>query len=395
MKVRKIIYKSGRVAWQVDYGLVDFGDGKRRKQSYFSSRDEAMGVLAEEKARRRRHGDAGVSLPDDLRVRFSAAAARLEAAGGTIEQAVELWVSRARMVGEDVPLGELLRRCLLAKKAAGKSVNYLANLKTTCLSFIRGRETQLASSVTREEIEGWICGNGFAAKTQKGYLTNLRSLFSWAMSARPRLLASNPAATARDDRFALLPLVDGEIELLSARAVRRLLVVAAARPREDRPQREDFGEFLWYVVLGCFCGIRPSEIRRLSGAQINLEDGHVIVLGRTAKTRQRRVVDLSPNARAWLAGREMPKRFSPLNFQRRWARLRAAAGLAKWPHDAMRHTFASMHYAQHQDEALLKAQMGHSREEEILFRHYRGLVTRREAAAFWGLRPGRLIADCK
>ena len=346
-----------------------------------------MGVLAEEKARRRRHGDAGVSLPDDLRVRFSAAAARLEAAGGTIEQAVELWVSRARAVGEEVSLGELLRRCLAAKKSAGKSVNYLANLKTTCLSFIRGRESQLSHTVTRVEIENWICGNGFAAKTQKGYLTNLRSLFAWGLAAR--LVASNPAATSRENRFEILPAVDGEIELLTVREVRRLLVVAAARPRADRPGREDFGEFLWYVVLGCFCGIRPSEIRRLARAQINLEDGHVIVLGRSAKTRQRRVVDLSANARAWLAGVPFPARFSPLNFQRRWGRLRAAAGLAKWPHDAMRHTFASMHYAQHQDEALLKAQMGHSREEEILFRHYRGLVTRREASRFWAISPGR------
>jgi integrase len=45
-----------------------------------------------------------------------------------------------------------------------------------------------------------------------------------------------------------------------------------------------------------------------------------------------------------------------------------------------------MHYAMHQDEAKLQAQMGHE-SAAMLHRHYRALKTRKEAERFWALRP--------
>jgi integrase len=394
VKVRKIIYKSGKMAWQLDYGMLATATGMRRKQVYFSTRDEAVGAMAAEKARRRAHGDSAVSFPEDLRVRYAAAEERLVAAGGTIEKAVELWIKHARTVQKAMSLSELLERCCAAKRALGKSVKYIQTLRTSCLSFIRGRESQEAASVTRDEVEKWILGNGWQPKTQRGYLGDLRTLFSFGISMRPRCVAVNPAASsAREDRIPLAAMSAAEIRFLSAREVRRLLVVASAVPRGDRPRREDFREFVWYVALGCFCGVRPAELRRLTAADVDVMDRHVIVKAAVAKSRKRRVVDISANALEWLS--RGPMGFSPLNFQRRWDRLRRAAGVRDWPSDAMRHTFASMHYAHFQNESLLKAQMGHSQDEDVLFQHYRGLVSRREAAAFWGLRPGRLIADCK
>ena len=75
------------------------------------------------------------------------------------------------------------------------------------------------------------------------------------------------------------------------------------------------------------------------------------------------------------------------NFDRRWDRLRQASGWKlPWPHDVMRHTFASMHYAQHRNEALLQTQLGHDN-AQTLFKHYRALKTGKEAAEFWQLRP--------
>lgn len=57
-----------------------------------------------------------------------------------------------------------------------------------------------------------------------------------------------------------------------------------------------------------------------------------------------------------------------------------------WPHNALRHTYASMHYAFHENEARLQAQMGHE-SAAMLHRHYRALKTKAEAARFWALRP--------
>ncbi len=389
MKIRRIVYKSGKAAWQLDYGLVTQPDGSRKRQQvYFPTRDAAAGAMAAEKVKRQRHGDSAVALTEDLRVRYSAADLALSAAGGTIEQAVALYLKQTKAKVEPVTLGELFARCFATKKKLGKSERYLQQFSVSCLSFVRGRESQLSHTVTRADVRAWVSGNGWAWKTQKGYLGDLRALFNWGISECG--LPMNPATAGDGERIELATRVEAEIELLTVREVRRLLIVASARPRTDRPGREDFRELVWYLVLGCFCGVRPAELKRMVADAVCLEDGHAIVRGKTAKTRLRRVVDLAENAGAWLRLVGVPRTICPANFVRRWGRLRAAAGLDKWPHDAMRHTFASMHYAHHQNESLLKAQMGHSDEEDVLFQHYRGLVSRREAAAFWALRPGRV-----
>jgi integrase len=102
-------------------------------------------------------------------------------------------------------------------------------------------------------------------------------------------------------------------------------------------------------------------------------------------------VDLTENARAWLraAGEEMrgkSKHVSPANLKDLWPEFWPMAGLAVWPNNALRHTFASMHYAHHQDESKLQAQMGHE-SARMLHQHYRALKSKAEAAAFWGLKP--------
>ena len=119
---------------------------------------------------------------------------------------------------------------------------------------------------------------------------------------------------------------------------------------------------------------------------VDAEAGTVVVSGARSKTRRRRVVDLEPNARAWLALAKMtgPKVVPP-NFTRRWKALRKAAGLlAGWPHDALRHTYATYHYAHFQDEARLQVQMGHT-SAALLHQHYRALRTPAEGKAFWEL----------
>lgn len=83
----------------------------------------------------------------------------------------------------------------------------------------------------------------------------------------------------------------------------------------------------------------------------------------------------------------------PETFPGRWRGLRNAAKVTPI-HDGLRHTFATMHYAMHQNTSQLKAQMGHEESEDTLFRHYRAVrtvsgetMTRKLAEKFWGLMP--------
>lgn len=63
-----------------------------------------------------------------------------------------------------------------------------------------------------------------------------------------------------------------------------------------------------------------------------------------------------------------------------------------WPRDVTRHTFATFRMADTQDAGKVAAELGHVGGADILYRHYRGLTTPKEAKAFWAIKPsGTLV----
>jgi len=61
-------------------------------------------------------------------------------------------------------------------------------------------------------------------------------------------------------------------------------------------------------------------------------------------------------------------------------------GKVRWAADILRHSYASYHLARHEDAAKTSLQLGH-RDTDVLFNHYRDLVMRKDAEAFWGIEP--------
>jgi integrase len=364
--------------YQVDAGIRN----GRRYQRSFATKAMAEQHAADLREKLAEHGESAL-LSDPERLRFQAARERLATVGATIEEAVEFLLQHRRPLREPITLEDLQKRCTDDKERLGMRPHYVAQFKCSCKSFVEGRELRHAHTVTREDVQAWISGNGWKPKTQRVYLGDLRTLFAWAV--QERYVSANPISTTGPNAIRLAEPEESEIGTLSVEAVKALLDTAAAVPEREA---EDFRGLLWYVVLGTFAGIRPDELQRMSRDAVLLEDRHVVVAGAHAKTRRRRIVDLTENAVAWLLlDRQREGPVCPKNFVRRWERLRTVAKVGTWPHDGLRHTFASMHYALWQNESLLKAQLGHAGREDVLFSHYRALKTRREAAEFWALRP--------
>lgn len=63
----------------------------------------------------------------------------------------------------------------------------------------------------------------------------------------------------------------------------------------------------------------------------------------------------------------------------------AAGYKGNWPQNVMRHSFVSYHLAQFGDIQTTALEAGHS--PDMLFRHYRELVTKDAAAEFWSITP--------
>jgi hypothetical protein len=59
--------------------------------------------------------------------------------------------------------------------------------------------------------------------------------------------------------------------------------------------------------------------------------------------------------------------------------------LKPWTADVMRHTGISNHLAEHQHEGKTATWAGNS--PDVIQRHYKGLVSRKDAKAFWAIAP--------
>lgn len=106
-----------------------------------------------------------------------------------------------------------------------------------------------------------------------------------------------------------------------------------------------------------------------------------------AKTASRRFVMIQPNLAVWLTpytGRS--GKVCPPNLRKLLEADRTNAGLKQWATNGLRHSFASYHLAMFEDAAKLALEMGHTN-QELIFRHYRELVTPKQAAKWWDIRP--------
>lgn len=315
----------------------------------------------------------------------------------SLTDVVGYYETHAVTAREPVDVPDLVKRYLRSREELDRSEGHLKRLKASLKAMGRYMPGVAADLVTSDEVRKWLLAGGWEPTTRNNYLGDVRAMFAWAKGEG--YVQRNPC-----DKMPDWGTADGEIHSLTAEDAEMLLHRAQGN-----------GELMTYVVLTLFCGIRPEEVQVLPGSKINLVEGTAVVMGVTAKTRKRRVVDLTANAVAWLETVTIPEgEICGADWEKRWRFFRRSLGWAcgdddrgkgsrtqrwkamvaqvpitrgEWPKDALRHTYASMHYAQHQNEHMLKAQMGHWEKAETLMRHYRAVMTRKQAAQFWSLRP--------
>jgi integrase len=150
------------------------------------------------------------------------------------------------------------------------------------------------------------------------------------------------------------------------------------------------GGLLPALAIGAFAGLRTSEVLRLVWADIDLVRNFIHVAAAKAKSARRRLVPISPNLVQWLApyAKSVGRLYHgpQQSYHLRSAAAASAAGLARWPKNGLRHSFASYHLALHQNAAETSLHLGHA-SPAMLFEHYRELVTKEEALRYWSIRP--------
>jgi integrase len=266
---------------------------------------------------------------------------------------------------DTLTVAEVAREFLITKARAGRSDRYLRQLRVSLSSFLRGRSSAPISTLTAHDVEKWLFSRDWRARTMRGYLADVRTLFNFAV--RRGYLKSSVAATVE------LPEDESRFEppgIHTPDEVRKILATARASSLD----------VLRHLAVRYFAGVRSAEAHRLREENLLLDRGYIEVPALKAKTRRRRLVKIQPNLRAWL---ELGGELRAMRPER--IREVSDASGVEWKKNVTRHSFVSYHLARWQNAGKTALEAGHS--EAMLFAHYRELVTEEAAEAFWSILP--------
>jgi integrase len=268
---------------------------------------------------------------------------------------------------ESRPLGEAVASYIDFREKEGKSRRHLDDLRLRLGRLVRemGAERRLAM-VTGEDVDEWLAGLGVTPVTVLNYRRAVMALFSHGV--KKKWCKENPVCHAHRPKVART--TPG---ILTPRQLAGLLA-------------ECEGELLAVVVLGAFCGLRPSEALAMRWENIQMAEGIVRIY--KSKTEDRDA-PITPAAAAWLVGLHKGEgavaSFSVWGYMNRLKRASVAAGIEEWPSNALRHSFASYRLKLTNDRKAVAEEMGNT--PQVLRTNYRRLVSEDEARAWFNVLP--------
>jgi integrase len=227
------------------------------------------------------------------------------------------------------------------------------------------------SEIAALEIDAWLNGLVVGGASRNSIRALIITLFNFAK--RRGYLPKNQPTEA--ESISIAKEKPSEIGIFTPDQMSTLL-----RKANDR--------FIPYLAIGGFAGLRHAELMRLNWENIKLAQATIIVSAQAAKTSLRRTVPIQPNLHKWLQPyvKESGVMFTGdgsrfLNHVTAIARENKLA----WPHNGLRHSYASYRLAQCKNAAEVSLEMGNS--TQMIFRHYRELVSPEDVAKWWALEP--------
>jgi len=347
--------------------LRAFGKGRK----FFKTRVEAEAEAMRQKTLLERHSREAVGLSQREMSEVIAARSKLAEYGKKLSDAVTFFVDHLERVRRcKITVSQLAKEVLETKYKDGRSMKYLGMLRLYFKRFCQDFGNRLIADITVEELDTWLRSLPGSPKTRADYRANIGVLFGHA--AGRRMIDFNPISFTAKPK-----LIDKAPEIFKVDELRTLLETA----RNQAP------DVLPMLAVGAFAGLRDAEIKRLDWSEVDLARGHIEVTAAKAKSARRRIVPIQPNLAAWLChSGGMKGRLAPVGARKKLVRVRKATGLLKWPHNGLRHSFASYRLAAIHDAPRVSAELGHT-SPNMLYGTYRELVHPAEAERYWQIAP--------
>lgn len=361
--VHELTYTNGQRVWQVRYQV-----GGKRTSRVFPTKAEAEGHAAEVRVKVANEGAAAFHLPARMRDEAAKAIEVLKPYGVTITDAVNHYVKTVLAYRNAPPISEIVTRMVAEAENNKRRDRTVRELRERMKRFAQTFGTRQISSLSVEEVKDYLDDPTLAAQTRIHNATKISQLFNFAI--RNGWADTNPVKNITR------PSIDDSAPgILTPDQAANLLAHA-----------EKY-QLLPYVAIGLFAGLRSAELDRLEWSAVKLTERCIIVVAEIAKRRSRRVVEINDTLAQWLTLCAKPSgKVVPIyNLGRSVQTLATAAGIKEWPHNALRHSFASYHLAKYGDATKTSFQMGN--DPVMVHNHYKGLVTNGDVERFWNLRP--------
>lgn len=342
-------------------------NGKRTRK-FFGKRREAEAWLRTTLARAKKEGEASaIHMPEQLRIDAMTCAERLKPYGKTLQDATDHFLAHLAAVSRSCTVSELITKFKTAKEQDGASKSYQYDLHYRLDAFAVEFGDKKVNEILTSQIDDWLRGLKVAAQTRNNFRTILRTLFEYAVSRG--YAADNAVAKTGKAKV-----VRGAPEIFTPAQMRKVL--------ENAPK-----DFVPYLAIGAFAGLRSAEIERLDWREIDLAGKLIHVKAEKSKSGQRRLVTITDNLAAWLTPRARTSG-SVISPERvRFAREETCKeAKIEWPANVLRHSYASYHLAHHKNAAATAAELGHT-SPVMLYKHYRELVRPDAAAQWWQVMP--------
>lgn len=400
--------REGRSAWLLVTPAGLSPTGKRKQQAFATEKEAkqalrqaqaAQAVLGEQvrhvildpAAQAQWHRDRrvaeGIGLTTTSAIGF---AAQCVGEFGSLEETLKLarWAkARAMVAFPDIYLADAFEE--FRRDSVGLSPVSLRNRLAVHKRLLREEfefcmNTPL-HALTGQNVTELLVRMNLTDATHNKVLSELFALCTWAQRKQYIDPDRHPLRHVRRKVYA-----ETELHCLQPQQLQRLLLTACTKHNPD---------VAVHVALGAFAGIRPYEARRLRWRDVDTEDGFISVRGRASKTGGTRHITLRPVLRAWLdylcppAARQPEALLAARCSTSTQSILHRNAGLKKWPHDVLRHSFAS--YAIKAGTPLheVQADMGHVGLNLLRTRYLNMAgLTKAGAEEWWNMTPERVLS---
>jgi integrase len=351
--------------WYLD--LRPFNRGRK----FFKTKAEAEAERLRQITTLERHGREAVGLAPGELSAIIQARKKLAKYGKTIDDAATFYLDHLERIRRcNVTVLDLAKEVWEAKRKDGMSATYIGDLKKRLATFCADFGDRPIAAITVEELDNWLRNLNCGPKSRANYRANIGVMFSYA--ERRRVIDSNPIL-----RTAQPKLIDKAPEIFSVDDLAALFNAATTRAPEVVPM----------LAIGAFAGVREAEIKRLNWSEVDQKRGHIEIKSSKAKSARRRIIEMQPNLREWLRPyAELTGSVVPVNPRKKLDLVRKAAGLARWPQNGLRHSFASYRLAATHDAPRVASELGHT-SPQMLYSTYREVVLPEEAELYWKLVP--------